>query len=149
MLINQNIPAILRISSQVWKKIRKYSTPKIQLPKLLLLNLLAKFLKEKKYLINTLTTKYIKRVPGDTSIKFLACSFTQKLIGSSNSMYCFIFILENIRYHNLTWSGSNYKKLWTLFQFSLSPQGSITERKLTVSCELGLLFGKIITSYFF
>ena len=55
MIIDQNILAILRTFSNMQKKIMKYSTPKRQLPKLLLLNFLLKLLTERKYLMNKIT----------------------------------------------------------------------------------------------
>ena len=54
MIINQNILAILRTFSKLKKINMKNVTPRRQLPKLLLLNFLAK-LSERKYLINNLT----------------------------------------------------------------------------------------------
>ena len=53
MIINQNILAILRTFINLQKKFMKNSTPS-KLPQLLLLNFLAKFLTERKYLLNTL-----------------------------------------------------------------------------------------------
>ena len=53
MIINQNILAILKAFLNLQKKIMKNSTPS-ELPQLLL-NFLAKFLTEKKDLMNTLT----------------------------------------------------------------------------------------------
>ena len=53
MIINQNILAILRGFLNLQKKFMKNSTPS-KLPQLLLLNFLAKFLTERKYLMNTL-----------------------------------------------------------------------------------------------
>ena len=53
MIINQNILAILRGFLNLQKKFIKNSTPR-KLPQLLLLNFLAKFLTERKYLMNTL-----------------------------------------------------------------------------------------------
>ena len=53
MIINQNILAILRAFLNLQKKFMKISTPS-KLPQLLLLNFLAKFLTERKYLMNTL-----------------------------------------------------------------------------------------------
>ena len=52
MIMNQNILAILRAFLNL-KKIMKNSTPR-KLPQLLLLNFLAKFLTERKYLMNAL-----------------------------------------------------------------------------------------------
>ena len=53
--INQNISAVLRIFSNLRRKIMKISTPNRQLQKLKLLNYWAKFLMERKYLMRTLT----------------------------------------------------------------------------------------------
>ena len=53
-IINQNIRAILRIFLNIQKKIMKNFTPKRQLPMLLLLNFLAKFVTDGKYLMNNL-----------------------------------------------------------------------------------------------
>ena len=53
MMINQNIQAILRAFLNLQKKFMKNSTPS-KLPQLLLLNFVAKFLTERKYLMNTL-----------------------------------------------------------------------------------------------
>ena len=55
MIITQNILVILRTFSNLPKSFMKHFTPRRQLPKLLPLNFLAKFLKERKYLINNLT----------------------------------------------------------------------------------------------
>ena len=53
MIINQNILAILRAFLNLQKKkIMKNSTPS-KLPQLLILNLFAKFLTERKYLMST------------------------------------------------------------------------------------------------
>ena len=54
MIINQNILAILRTFSNRQKVFMENFTPGTQLLKLLLLNFLAKFLKESKYLMNNL-----------------------------------------------------------------------------------------------
>ena len=55
--INQNILAVLRTLSNLQKKFMKNS---ISRPKLQLLNFLAKFLTEKKYLMKTLTLKRLR-----------------------------------------------------------------------------------------
>ena len=52
MIINQNIPAILRALLNLKKNLMKSSTSN-KLPQLLLLNFLEKFLTERKYLINS------------------------------------------------------------------------------------------------
>ena len=54
MIMNQNILAILRTFSNLQKKIKRNFTPSRQLPKLLL-NFLAKFLAERKCLMNNST----------------------------------------------------------------------------------------------
>ena len=54
MIINQNILAILRTFSNLQKVFMENFTPGRQLLKLLLLNFLAKFLTESKYLMNNL-----------------------------------------------------------------------------------------------
>ena len=51
----QNILAILRTFSNLKNYFMKNVSPSAQLPKLLLLNFLAKFLKLRKYLMNNLT----------------------------------------------------------------------------------------------
>ena len=53
MIINQNILAILRAFLKFQKNFMKNSTPS-RLPQLLVLNFFAKFLTERKYLMNTL-----------------------------------------------------------------------------------------------
>ena len=53
MMINQNILAIIRAFLNMQKKFMKNSTPS-QLPQPVLLNFLAKFLTDRKYLTNTL-----------------------------------------------------------------------------------------------
>ena len=53
MILNQSILAILRVFLNLQKSFMKNSTPS-KLPQLLLLNFLAKFLTERKYLMNTL-----------------------------------------------------------------------------------------------
>ena len=55
MITNQNILAIIRTFSNMQKKLMKHFPPSRQLPKLLLLNFLAKFLAEIKYLVKDLT----------------------------------------------------------------------------------------------
>ena len=55
MIINQNILAIIQTFSNLQKKFMKNFTPKRQLPKLLMLNFLSKFLTERKYLMKNLT----------------------------------------------------------------------------------------------
>ena len=52
MIINQNILAILRTFSNLQKNLMKNFAPKRQLPKPLPLNFSAKFLTERKYLMN-------------------------------------------------------------------------------------------------
>ena len=54
MIINQNILAILRAFSNLQIQFIKNFTQWRQLPKLLLLNFLGKFLTERKYLMNNL-----------------------------------------------------------------------------------------------
>ena len=53
MIMNQNIIAMLRAFLNLEKKFLKNSTPR-KLPQLLLLNFLAKFLTEGRYLMNAL-----------------------------------------------------------------------------------------------
>ena len=53
MIINRNILAILRTFLNLQKKFMRNSAPN-KIPQLLLLNFLAKFLTERKYLMNTL-----------------------------------------------------------------------------------------------
>ena len=52
MIINQNVLAILRTFSNLPLKLIKNFTPKRQPPKLQLQNFLAKFLTDRKYLMN-------------------------------------------------------------------------------------------------
>ena len=54
MIINQNILTMLRAFLNLQKDFMKNSTPR-KLPQLLLLNFLAKFLAERKYLMNNST----------------------------------------------------------------------------------------------
>ena len=61
MIINQNIPAILRIFLNLKKKIMKTFTPSKR-PQLLLLNLFRKALTERKYLMNTLIFVRLKHL---------------------------------------------------------------------------------------
>ena len=53
MIINQNVLAILKAFLNLQKNFMENFAPS-KLPQLLLLNVLAKFLTERKYLINTL-----------------------------------------------------------------------------------------------
>ena len=62
MIINQNILAILRTFSNVQKRFMKNFATRRQLPKLLLLNFLAKFQTERKNLLNNLTFERQKYV---------------------------------------------------------------------------------------
>ena len=65
MIINQNILAILKTFSNLQKVFMKQFAPRRQLPKLLLLNFLAKFLTERKYLMKNLTfvrRKYLYKI---------------------------------------------------------------------------------------
>ena len=63
-------------------------------------------------------------VTRDPSTIFLATNFTQKMPEISNSTYSSLFMLENIWYHHLTWSGPNSHKLWVFFPF-VGPRGPI------------------------
>ena len=81
----------------------------------------------------------IKWVPDDPEIIFLATSFTQKNTERSDFKYSSILMLENIWYRYFTLSVSNSQKIVNSFQFSLSPQGLINEKRLTISCEFGPL----------
>ena len=55
MIMNQNIPAILRKFSNVQSSFMKHFTPRRQILKLLLLNFSAKLQTERKYPMNKLT----------------------------------------------------------------------------------------------
>ena len=75
----------------------------------------------------------------DLSTLFLATIFNQIRPKSSCSMYSSFLMLENIWYHQFTWSGSNSQEIANLIQFNSRPRGPIIGTKLTISCEFGPL----------
>ena len=72
MIINRNILAILRTSSNLQKAVMNNYTPSRQLSQLLLLNSLAKVLTERKYLMNNgLTAEFYKHFSNELGPVFL------------------------------------------------------------------------------
>ena len=63
--------------------------------------------KETSHCRNSLALQYIKQYIKQPSSIFLAATFTRKIPRSSNSIYSFYFMLENIWHHHFTWSGPN------------------------------------------
>ena len=76
--------------------------------------------------LNLLTLICRKWIPQDQS--------TRKMLERSDSIYSSNAMLENILYYIffLKWT-KIHKKLWILFQFSLSPRGPIIGTKFTIS----------------
>ena len=70
MIINENIAATVRVFLSLQKNFLKNFTPRRKVPKLLLLNFLAKFLKERKHLMNNLTLVR-QKISLDEIIKFI------------------------------------------------------------------------------
>ena len=62
------------------------------------------------------------REPKYPSTIFLATNFTQKMPKSSDSMYSSIFMLENICYHNFTWTGPNFHEIANFISI-IGPRG--------------------------
>ena len=77
--MNQNILPILRKFPNLQNAFMKNVTPRWQLPKLLLLNFLAKFLTERKYVMNNLT--FVRRK--DKIIKSINSQTNNKLSGNT------------------------------------------------------------------
>ena len=74
------------------------------------------------------------------SIIFLVTTFTQQMPESSDSVYSYILMLENIIwYHHFTSIGPNSQEIVNLYQFSLGPEGLIIGTKFTISCEFSPL----------
>ena len=74
-------------------------------------------------------------LPRDPSSIFLATTFTRKMPRSSDSMYSFYFMLENIWHHHFTWSGPNSQEIVNFVPI-VGPRGpELNWNKFTISCE--------------
>ena len=78
-------------------------------------------------------------VPRDLSSIYLATTFSRIMPGSSDSMYSFYFMLENIWHHHFTWSGPNSQKIVNFVPI-VGPRGpELNWNKFIISCEFALL----------
>ena len=72
--------------------------------------------------------------PGTQAV-YLPTIFTRKMPRSSDSMYSFYFMLENIWHHHFTWSGPNSQKIVNFVPI-VGPRGpELNWNKFAIFCE--------------
>ena len=74
-------------------------------------------------------------IPRDASSIFLATIFTRKVPRSSDSMYSFYFLLENIWHPYFTWSRPNSQEIMNFAPIVGSRGPELNWNKFKISCE--------------
>ena len=78
-------------------------------------------------------------VPRDPNTIFLVTTFTWKMPESSDSMYSYFFMLENMWYHYFTWSALNSQDNVNFVAIGSSWGPKLNWSKFTISCKFGTL----------